>query len=38
MPEFRAGSPEQVAYLDELDFRYVKVPVARVAGMETGQF
>ncbi len=28
----------KVAYLDELDFRYVKEPVARVAGLETGQF
>ncbi len=28
----------KVAWLDELDFRYVKEPVARVAGMETGQF
>jgi peptide/nickel transport system substrate-binding protein len=28
----------KVAYLDELDFRYVKEAVARVAGLETGQF
>ena len=28
----------KVAWLDELDFRYVKEPVARVAGMETNQF
>jgi peptide/nickel transport system substrate-binding protein len=28
----------KVAYLDELDFRYIKEPVARVAGLETGQF
>jgi peptide/nickel transport system substrate-binding protein len=28
----------KVAWLDELDFRYVKEPVARVAGIETGQF
>jgi peptide/nickel transport system substrate-binding protein len=28
----------KVAYLDQLDFRYVKEPVARVAGLETGQF
>jgi peptide/nickel transport system substrate-binding protein len=28
----------KVAWLDGLDFRYVKEPVARVAGMETGQF
>ena len=28
----------KVAYLDGLDFRYVKEAVARVAGLETGQF
>lgn len=28
----------KVAWLDELDFRYVKEAVARVAGLETGQF
>jgi peptide/nickel transport system substrate-binding protein len=28
----------KVAWLDGLDFRYVKEPVARVAGLETGQF
>ena len=28
----------KTAYLDELDFRYVKEAVARVAGLETGQF
>jgi peptide/nickel transport system substrate-binding protein len=28
----------KTAWFDELDFRYVKEPVARVAGLETGQF